>query len=141
MTILMQGKTEEIMNNHLEEETETKVHWETELLSYTQNDTCVTSIIRNNNTQEETVIESTYIVGADGSHSRVRKANPDWTYDGASIQTKFALADLTIRGENVKHMMDKMNVFMQGTSKFKDHSLTKSANLLKKKRCNGYDPY
>jgi 2-polyprenyl-6-methoxyphenol hydroxylase-like FAD-dependent oxidoreductase len=116
MTILMQGKTEEIINNHIEEETETKVHWATELVSYTQDDTCVTSLVRNNDTQQETVIESTYIVGADGSHSRVRKANPDWTYDGAAILTKFALADLTIRGENVKNMMDKMNFFTQGTS-------------------------
>lgn len=113
----MQGTTEKIFNNRLNEDTNCRVNWNTELVSYTQNDDCVTSIVRNIHTKEEQYIESTYIVGADGSHSRVRKDSPDWTYDGISVKTKCFVADLTVKGDNIKNMMDKTNVFMSGSSK------------------------
>lgn len=117
-SVLMQGKTEEIFVERLTEDTDCKVHWETELVSYTQDDHGVRSVIRDINTKQEQVVESVYIVGADGSHSRVRKENPQWTYDGVAIQTKFVLADLTLHGadgQDIKHLMDRMNVFMTGT--------------------------
>lgn len=113
----MQGKTEEIISQRLTEDTSCKIHWETELVTYTQDENGVKSTIRDINTKQEQVIESTYIVGADGSHSRVRKDNPDWTYEGVAIQTKFILADLILSGDNVEPLMDRMNVFFTGTSK------------------------
>lgn len=86
-------------------------------MSYIQDEHGVKSTIRDINTKQEQVIESVYIVGADGSHSRVRKENPEWTYKGISIQTKFILADLTLRGSNIEQLMDRMNVFFTGTGK------------------------
>ncbi|GAN04040.1 monooxygenase [Mucor ambiguus] len=117
-TVLMQGKTEQALSNRLEEDTDCKVHWGSELVSYTQNEHGVKSVVRDIHTKQEQVVESTYIVGADGCHSRVRKENPDWTYDGVAIQTKFVLADLTLRGADgadITFLMDRMNIFMKGT--------------------------
>jgi 2-polyprenyl-6-methoxyphenol hydroxylase-like FAD-dependent oxidoreductase len=113
----MQGKTEEIISQRLNEDTDCKIYWNTELVTYTQDKNGVKSTIRDLNTKQEQVIESTYIVGADGSHSRVRKDNPEWTFEGVAIQTKFVLADLTLRGDDVERLMDRMNVFFKGTSK------------------------
>jgi 2-polyprenyl-6-methoxyphenol hydroxylase-like FAD-dependent oxidoreductase len=128
MTLLMQGATERILNDGLEEETDCRVKWNTELVSYTQEDHYVTSIVRNIHTKEEQVIKSTYIVGADGSHSRVRKGNPDWTYEGVAIPTKFCLADLTLRGENIENLMDKTNLFVKGSSKSHVHNISVSVS-------------
>ncbi|KAI8642586.1 FAD binding domain-containing protein [Parasitella parasitica] len=117
-TVLMQGKTEEIFVERLAQDTDCKIHWETELLSYTQDSHSVKSVVRDIHTRQEQVVESVYIVGADGSHSSVRKGNPQWTYDGVAIQTKFILADLTLHGadgEDITYMMDRMNTFMTGT--------------------------
>ncbi|KAL9555383.1 hypothetical protein MBANPS3_002382 [Mucor bainieri] len=119
ITVLAQGITEEVLANGLAEDTDCKVHWGTELVSYTQDEHGVKSVVRNIHTKQEQVVESTYIVGADGSHSRVRKGNPDWTYDGVSLQTKFIVGDLTLRGADgadIKHLIDRMNVFMTGTA-------------------------
>ncbi len=118
MTVLVQGQTERIIHKHINEETDLTVNWNTELVSYTQDEHHVTAIIRDVKTQEERIIESKYIVGADGTHSRVRKGNSDWTYKGVAIHTKFGLADLTIKGKDVDPLMEKMNTFMSGTSKF-----------------------
>lgn len=118
VTVLMQGKTEELIANRIAEDTDCKVHWGTELVSYTQDEHGVKSVVRDIHTKQEQVVESAYIVGADGSHSRVRKGNSQWTYDGVAIQTKFILADLTLHGADgvdIKHLMDRMNVFMAGT--------------------------
>ncbi|KAI7890806.1 FAD-binding monooxygenase [Mucor mucedo] len=115
ITVLMQGITERILVDRLNEDTGCRVNWNTELVSYTQNKDSVTSIVRNVQTKEEQQIESTYIIGADGSHSRVRKSNPDWTYEGVSVQTKCFVADLTLKGDNIEKMTDKSNVFMKGS--------------------------
>ncbi|KAG1122239.1 hypothetical protein G6F42_011668 [Rhizopus arrhizus] len=118
VTVLMKGKTEELIANRIAEDTDCKVHWGTELVSYTQDEHGVKSVVRDIHTKQEQVVESAYIVGADGSHSRVRKGNSQWTYDGVAIQTKFILADLTLHGADgvdIKHLMDRMNVFMAGT--------------------------
>ncbi|RCH97760.1 hypothetical protein CU098_005566, partial [Rhizopus stolonifer] len=112
MTVVMQSRTEYILNKHLEEETEYPVHWETELISYTQNDDKVTSTVLDKRTGLEHTIESKYIIGADGSHSRVRKENSAFTYDGVAIDTKFFLADLNVKGEGFENRLDKGNMFM-----------------------------
>ncbi|CAO3685926.1 unnamed protein product [Rhizopus stolonifer] len=112
MTVVMQSRTEYILNKHLEEKTEYPVHWETELVSYTQNDDKVTSIVLDKRTGLERTIESKYIIGADGSHSRVRKGNSAFTYDGVAIDTKFFLADLNVKGEGFENRLDKGNIFV-----------------------------
>jgi 2-polyprenyl-6-methoxyphenol hydroxylase-like FAD-dependent oxidoreductase len=113
----MQGKTEDVIYKRLEQETNCRINWATELVSYTQDATGVKSIVRDNITQEEKTIESKYIVGADGSHSRVRKCHPEWTYDGVALPTKFVLADLTVRGDYIEKLVEKMNAFTKGTSR------------------------
>lgn len=114
----MQGYTERIFNNRIQEDTDLKVDWSTELVSYTQDDNKVTAVIRNIEAQEERTVTSKYIVGADGTHSRVRKGNSDWTFKGVPIHTKFGLVDLTLKGKDVELLSEKMNVFMSGSSKF-----------------------
>ncbi len=100
------------MTDHLEKSTSCQVHWENELISYTQDDEKVISIVLDKKTGQEHKVQSRYIIGADGSHSRVRKGCPDFTYEGVAIDTKFFLADLTIEGENIKNMRDRMNMFV-----------------------------
>lgn len=117
MTILPQGKTEDIINARLESETEYKVNWKTEFVSYTQNENGVVSVVKNLETDKEETIKSKYIIGADGSHSKVRKGTSDWTYEGSTVKTKFALADLSVNGDNIENMKDRMNTFMKGPSK------------------------
>lgn len=112
MTIVMQSKTEEILTRHIKDETDCTVHWSTEFVSYTQDDEKVVSVVLDKTTGQEHKIESRFIVGADGSHSRVRKGNPEFTYEGIAVTTKFFLADLSIHGENIESMMDRMNTFM-----------------------------
>ncbi|CAO3647085.1 unnamed protein product [Mucor hiemalis] len=116
LTGLMQGFTERIFNERIQEDTDLKIDWCTELLSYTQDDNEVTAVICNVETKEKRTVTSKYIVGADGTHSRVRKENPDWTFKGVAIHTKFGLVDLTLKGKDVKLLSEKMNVFMSGTS-------------------------
>ncbi|KAG0766766.1 hypothetical protein G6F24_003344 [Rhizopus arrhizus] len=112
MTAVMQSRTEYILTDHLEKSTSCQVHWENELISYTQDDEKVISIVLDKKTGQEHKVQSRYIIGADGSHSRVRKGCPDFTYEGVAIDTKFFLADLTIEGENIKNMRDRMNMFV-----------------------------
>lgn len=131
----MQGITERIFADRIKEDTDCRVNWNTELVSYTQNENSVTSIVRNIHTKEEQQIESTFIVGADGSHSRVRKSNPDWTYEGVSVQTKCFLADLTLNGDNVKNMTDKSSAFIKGSSKYNKYLSV--LYLISFNRCHG----
>lgn len=144
VTALPQGKTEAIINARLESETQYKVNWKTELVSYTQNESGVTSTVRDRETKEDRVVESKYIIGADGSHSMVRKGTEGWLYEGTTVKTKFALADLTIHGDNIENMKDRMNSFMKGSSKV--YSIVSMSSiiltlLLGATRCDGYAPY
>ncbi|KAI8887236.1 hypothetical protein K501DRAFT_242649 [Backusella circina FSU 941] len=114
MVGLMQGKTEHIIHKRMEKETDCRVQWESELVTYTQDDQGVTAIVKNNKTGEEYTITAKYIVGADGSHSRVRKENPKWTYEGVAIKTRFLIADVSLDGDNIEEFSRKMNAFSSG---------------------------
>lgn len=116
LSLISQGKIESIIYNRLEELGYT-VHWETELISYTQYDDYVMSIVRDLRTKEETIVKSSFIIGADGSHSRVRKHDPTWKYDGISIATQFCLADVTFKTMPLK--LDKTNAFSKGAGNYK----------------------
>lgn len=108
---------EEIFVRRLEDEGNTRIHWETELVSYVQHDDHVVSTVRDMNTQEETTIQSTYIVGADGTHSKVRKSNPEWTYKGVALETRFVLADVFLEDDSSLRL-DKGHAFMKDSSKY-----------------------
>ncbi|KAI8889370.1 hypothetical protein K501DRAFT_329168 [Backusella circina FSU 941] len=111
----MQGTTERVIHTRLERDTECRTLWETELVSYTQDANGVTATVKNNKTGEEYTIEGSYIVGADGSHSKVRKSTPGWTYEGVALGTRFMLADLTLKGDRIEEFSHRMNMFNLGT--------------------------
>jgi 2-polyprenyl-6-methoxyphenol hydroxylase-like FAD-dependent oxidoreductase len=112
----MQGKTEEIINNKLENETDCRVEWETRLESFTQDAESVTATVKNIKSNDEYTIRASYIIGADGSHSAVRKCTPGWTFEGVAIRTKFILADLTLTGDDIETFSHRMNAFNLGNS-------------------------
>lgn len=112
ITVVVQNKTENILNKHLEDDTGNHVHWQNELVSYTQDEDKVTAIVLDKRTGLKKQIKSKYIIGADGNHSRVRKGNPAFTFEGVTIDTKFFLIDLTVKGEGIENRIDKTNVFM-----------------------------
>lgn len=105
------------MNQRLNQDTNCRVHWDTELVLYTQGEEGVNCTVRNIKTGKEDLVQATYIVGADGTHSKVRKGSSDWTYEGNSIMTKFFLADLTVKGDKVDYLKDRFNMFLNGTCK------------------------
>lgn len=119
LTVISQSNTESILNRRLESDTDSRVHWETELVSYTQDKDKVVSIVLDKKTGEKHQIESTYIVGADGSRSKVRKGNDDWSFDGVADNTKFALADLELRGEGIEEFNDRLNLMSSGPGMWK----------------------
>ncbi|CAO3607324.1 unnamed protein product [Cunninghamella blakesleeana] len=59
-------------------------------------------------------IEAKYIIGADGCHSIVRKSDPSWTYHGTTIKTKFALADVILKGDDVPLLENRQSLFYNG---------------------------
>jgi 2-polyprenyl-6-methoxyphenol hydroxylase-like FAD-dependent oxidoreductase len=93
--ILEQNKTERILLDYLTTNA-CPVFWNTELLEIQQTDEQVTLKINRNN--EEKIITSDWLVGADGAGSKVRKAlNIHFT--GGTYEHKFYLADLAIGQE------------------------------------------
>lgn len=77
----------------------------------------------NDITKEVVDIEAKYIVGADGCHSFVRKQDPTWTYDGATIKTKFALADVILTGDDVLKVKNRQTAFYHSIGKVIRHNL------------------
>ncbi|KAI8148753.1 FAD binding domain-containing protein [Fennellomyces sp. T-0311] len=95
---LPQSKTETILTKLLGGE---RVSRETELVSYEQNDEGVDAIVRNLKDGTEKQIHAKYIIGADGSHSAVRKLNKSWTYEGVSVTTRFVVGDVWMSGKDL----------------------------------------
>ncbi|KAG0189103.1 hypothetical protein DFQ28_003902 [Apophysomyces sp. BC1034] len=104
MTITPQGTTETILKEQLEKMR--TIHWNTELISYQQEQDHVTAVVRND-TEGETTIKAKYIIGADGCHSVVRKQGPDWTYEGCSVATLFSMADVALTGSDVESILHR----------------------------------
>ncbi|KAI9473551.1 MAG: FAD binding domain-containing protein [Benjaminiella poitrasii] len=107
ITSVPQSRTETILTSLIEEKT--SIEWNTQLVSYTDNDQLVTATVTNG--KETKTIQGKYIIGADGTHSTVRNSNPTWAYDGSSSETKFALADVVLSGRDLDKVKDKFNVF------------------------------
>ena len=98
MTCLPQTKTEIAFGEILKEKSLT-IHRETALESYKQTSDHVEAIIKKSDGSTETV-QAKYIIGADGSHSAVRKCTDGWTYDGYAVSTRFAMADVVLEGKD-----------------------------------------
>jgi 2-polyprenyl-6-methoxyphenol hydroxylase-like FAD-dependent oxidoreductase len=74
-----------------------RVEWQTELVSFTQDDEGVTSMLRHADGQEETV-RSSWLAGCDGSHSTVRHSL-NIPFEGHTYSQWFGLADARIDWE------------------------------------------
>ncbi|CAG8442071.1 4728_t:CDS:2 [Dentiscutata heterogama] len=74
-----------------------------ELLSYKEEENHIIAVVKNlhNNIEEE--IHCQYLVGCDGVHSNVRKGANGWTYEGQTLKSSWAIADVTIDHELVDY--------------------------------------
>lgn len=116
LTSLQQSKTEEALTEDFEK-LNGQIQWQHTLIKYEQIDDHVSATIMNEITKETIDVEAKYIIGADGCHSVVRKSDPTWTYDGNTIKTKFALADVILKGDDVPLIKNRQVVFYQTTGK------------------------
>ena len=104
MTCLPQHKTEAIFADLLQQKSLT-IHRETTLESYTQSPNYIEATVKKADGSTQ-VIQAKYIIGADGSHSVVRKCTEGWTYEGYSVATRFAMADVVLQGKDVSTFMN-----------------------------------
>lgn len=81
------------------------LRYDHEWVSATQADDHVLSVIRNVNTNEETIIKSTYLIGADGAGSQVRKWSGIEMVGPGSIQSFVAIH---FRGSLRKHVGNRL---------------------------------
>ncbi|KAI8889594.1 hypothetical protein K501DRAFT_329074 [Backusella circina FSU 941] len=109
LTSLPQSKTESILSSIIQDEKNTQIHWKETLTSYTEEGDHVVATLSTENGFKS--IRARYMIGADGSHSTVRKCNPSWKYEGYSAETKFALADVSLSGPGVDKLKNKYNIF------------------------------
>jgi 2-polyprenyl-6-methoxyphenol hydroxylase-like FAD-dependent oxidoreductase len=92
---LPQNKTEAILNEHMES-LGVRIDRNAELISFTQSEGAISSILRRGDGREEQ-IESRWIVGCDGAHSTVRKLC-SIPFEGDGVGLSFFLGDLEIDG-------------------------------------------
>lgn len=90
---LPQYETERIIEEHLAR-FGTVIERGTELLSFTQDDEGVVSLIRTSSGEEQEV-RSRYLIGCDGAHSTVRKAL-GLGFEGGAFSDEYMLADVEV---------------------------------------------
>lgn len=100
-----QSETERVLEEHLTQQG-IKVERSTELLSFVENETTITSTLRHPDGHEET-LDTAWLLACDGAHSTVRHqlAVP---FTGSTLNTDWVLADLHLA--NVPHP-GEVNVF------------------------------
>ncbi len=91
--IVEQGKHEKILHDFIRSSGK-DVHWQTELQSFSQDETGVSAIIKNSEGETET-IEAQYLVGCDGAKSPVRHGL-GLTFEGSTFERMFYVADVQI---------------------------------------------
>lgn len=116
------------------EQLQGQVHWQTELVAYEQHSDHVLATV-SCDTATRLQISAKFIVGADGCHSKVRKHDSTWTYEGNSIKAQFALADLVVEGADVSRIRSRPVVFYHSNGKSRigldrDDELTSSFQRL-----------
>ncbi|CAG8705965.1 5078_t:CDS:2 [Dentiscutata erythropus] len=113
-----QNKTEEYLLDALNKKKSMgkknvpNVEFGMELLSYKEEEDQIIAIVKNLNNNMEEEIHCRYLVGCDGVHSSVRKGISGWTYEGQTLKSSWALADVEIDHELVKY--DQTTSFMHG---------------------------
>jgi 2-polyprenyl-6-methoxyphenol hydroxylase-like FAD-dependent oxidoreductase len=91
--IVEQGKHETILYDFIKAN-DKDVSWQTELESFTQDETGVKATVKNANGETET-IEAKFLVGCDGAKSPVRHAL-GLTFEGITFERMFYVADVQI---------------------------------------------
>ncbi|KAI8333079.1 FAD binding domain-containing protein [Chlamydoabsidia padenii] len=109
LTVIGQSEVEKIFVDEIEK-LQGQVHWNTELLEYEQHEDYVSAQVKDASGTTKR-ISAKYIVGADGCHSIVRKHDPTWTYEGNSIKSQFALADMVLEGADISKLQYRTSVF------------------------------
>ncbi|CAG8652750.1 16161_t:CDS:2, partial [Dentiscutata heterogama] len=84
-----------------------------ELVRYKEEENKIIAVVKNTNNVEEE-ITCQYLVGCDGVHSTVRKGINGWTYEGQTLKSSWALADLEIDHELHKHDCATAFAFAEG---------------------------
>lgn len=109
LTGLSQDRTESILGDLLLS-LGTPIHWETSCLGYSQSgDSVEVRVQKQEGENDQEVIHAKYIVGADGTHSKVRRVTDGWTFEGYAVATRFALADVVLTGEDAtKYLSDSL---------------------------------
>ncbi|KAI9315820.1 FAD binding domain-containing protein [Dichotomocladium elegans] len=117
---ISQSKVEEILTDAVE----SKIHWRTELVDYycmppigqEEKESIVVCTVRPLQDDLPTrTIKARYLVGADGTHSFVRKhyrdisKNEEWNFDGYSIGTRFVLCDAKLGGRDADRAFNNMD--------------------------------
>jgi 2-polyprenyl-6-methoxyphenol hydroxylase-like FAD-dependent oxidoreductase len=106
VVIVEQGKHETLLYDYIRSNGK-DVLWQTELLSFRQNDTGISAEIRSSSGSSETV-EAKYLVGCDGAKSTVRHSL-GLTFSGSTFERTFYVADVDI---DWRHPHDALQVFL-----------------------------
>ena len=93
MLVLEQSENERLLYEYLQSQGR-DVRWQTELESFSQNESGVSASVRNN-TGTSQIIEGKYLVGCDGPKSSVRHAL-GLSFEGSTFERLFYVADVQI---------------------------------------------
>jgi 2-polyprenyl-6-methoxyphenol hydroxylase-like FAD-dependent oxidoreductase len=104
MLVLEQSRNEQLMYDWLKNHGRI-VLWQTELESFSQDETAITAYVKNGNGESQT-IEGKYLVGCDGPRSLVRHAL-GLGFEGSTFERVFYVADVQI---NWKFSHDALTV-------------------------------
>lgn len=98
ITIIPQWRVEDTLQGRLTKKVERPV----KLISYVQESDHVVAKLQHGDDKDNVEeVKAKFLVGADGVHSAVRKGTPGWTFDGVVFNVPFALADVTITGDQI----------------------------------------
>jgi 2-polyprenyl-6-methoxyphenol hydroxylase-like FAD-dependent oxidoreductase len=93
--MLPQSDTERLLEDHLSRQGVT-VERQVEATTFTTNESGVTTILRHEDGQEET-LSTEWLIGCDGAHSMVRHSL-GLSFEGDTLPSDWALADIHLRG-------------------------------------------
>ena len=115
MTCVSQEITEAVLIRLVGDD---RITWHTEMVNYSQDKDHVEAIVKQTETGIETKVRAKYIIGADGSHSTVRKKTEDWKFVGSSMATRFGMGDVAIGGKDAEKILTtRANAFFHPDGK------------------------
>jgi 2-polyprenyl-6-methoxyphenol hydroxylase-like FAD-dependent oxidoreductase len=92
LLIVEQGRHEKLLHDFITSH-ERKINWQTELKSFTQNDSCVTAVIQTNGKSE--TVEAKYLIACDGAKSLIRHSL-GLKFEGSTFERMFYVADVNL---------------------------------------------